>query len=160
MCVMTTAVSPVQTEHVFDFVAMLKPPVAIGPGPYGTRLFYEVREGSVDGPRLRGEVLSGGGDWALVGKDGFTRLDVRGHCRSDDGALLYLSYRGLLEQTEAVARAIATSGETSFEDQYFRISLEVETGDPRYAWLTHSALIGRGRLCAGPGVAYQVFRVL
>jgi Protein of unknown function (DUF3237) len=42
------------------------------PAQYGTRVFYEVREGSVTGPSLSGEVLTGGGDWALVGADGWT----------------------------------------------------------------------------------------
>jgi hypothetical protein len=147
------------TEHVFDYYALLEPPVPIGLGPYGTRVFYEVREGKLSGPRLSGELLRGGGDWALIGNDGYTRLDVRGQCRTDDGAFLFFAYRGLLELNEPVQRAIASGGETQFDDQYFRISIEVETGDPRYNWLTHSSLIGRGRLCAGPGVAYEVFRV-
>jgi hypothetical protein len=108
---------------------------------------------------VNGELLSGGGDWALVGEDGYARLDVRGQCKTDDRAYLYFAYRGLMELTDAARAAIASGGETSFEDQYFRISLEVETGDPRYKWLTHSSLIGRGRLCSGPGVAYEVFRV-
>jgi hypothetical protein len=146
-------------EHIFDYHAVLGTPVPIGPGPYGQRVFYEVRSGRVHGPRVSGEILTGGGDWALIGDDGFTRLDVRGQCRTDDGASLYLSYRGLLEQTTAVRHAVASNGETGFDDQYFRISIEVETGDPRYAWLTQSTLIGRGRLRAGPGVEYEVFRV-
>jgi Protein of unknown function (DUF3237) len=57
-------------------------------------------------------------------------------------------------------RAVASGAETAFDDQYFRISLEVETGDRRYEWLTQSALTGRGRICSGPGVAYEVFRIL
>jgi hypothetical protein len=52
-----------------------------------------------------------------------------------------------------------SGGETGFDDQYWRVSIEVETGDPRYKWLSQSALIGRGRICRGPGVVYQVFRV-
>jgi hypothetical protein len=150
----------VQTEHVFDYYALLEAPAVIGAGPFGNRVFWEARGGKVSGPKVNGEVLTGGGDWALVDADGWTRLDVRGQCRTDDGALLYFSYRGLVEPTEAVARAVASQGETSFDDQYFRISLQVETGDARYAWLTRSALIGRGRICSGPGVAYEVFRVL
>jgi hypothetical protein len=149
----------IELEHVFDYDALLKPAVSIGPGPFGNRVFYEVREGRVRGPRVSSQLLSGGGDWALVGADRWTRLDVRGQCRTDDGALLYFSYRGVIEPSEEFLRAVASGGETGFEDQYFRISLEVETGDPRYAWLARSALIGRGRICTGPGVAYQVFRV-
>lgn len=148
-----------QTEHLFDYTAVLKPPVVIGPGRNGNRLFYEVREGRLSGPKLSGEILTGGGDWALVGEDGWTRVDVRGQCRTDDGAILYLSYTGLIEPTDAFREAVATGSETDFDDQYWRVLIEIETGDERYHWLTHSALVGRGRICAGPGVAYQVFRV-
>lgn len=148
------------TEHLFDYEALLEPALVVGRGPLGHRTFHAARGGRVEGPRLSGEILPGGGDWALTGEDGWTRLDVRGQCRTDDGAVLYLRYHGLLEPTPAVARALAGGGETAFEDQYFRIALEVETGDERYAWLARSALVGRGRISAGPGVAYQVFRLV
>jgi hypothetical protein len=146
-------------EHVFDYQVRLRAPQAIGPAQYGTRLFYEVAEGRLSGPRVRGEVLSGGGDWALVGPDGWTRVDVRGQCRTDDGALLYMSYRGLIEPAPTFVSAVRRGGETSFAEQYWRVALEVETASPDYLWLAQSALIGRGRMCAGPGVAYEVFRV-
>ena len=155
----TPVASRLETEHLFDYEVLLQPPVPIGPAQYGTRVFYAVREGRISGPALNGEVLDGGGDWALVDADGWTRVDVRGQARTDDGALLYFSYRGVIEPAEAVARAIRTGCETDFEDQYWRVSIEVETGDPRYKWLSQSALVGRGRLCAGPGVVYQVFRI-
>ena len=145
-------------EHVFDYEVLLEPPVGFGRGPLGARLFYEALGGTVSGPRLSGVVLRGGGDWALVGQDGWTRLDVRGQCRTDDGALLYFAYEGVLEPTEAFLRAASSGGETDFDDQYWWVSIRVETADPRYVWLTRSMLVGRGRICAGPGVAYQVFR--
>ena len=148
-----------ELEHVFDYHATLKAPVAIGAAQYGTRAFYEVRDGRITGTRLNGEILSGGGDWALLGPDGWTRVDVRGQCLTGDGALLYMRYHGVIEPSPAVAKALQQGSETSFEDQYWRVSIEVETGSPDYRWLTQSALIGRGRVCRGPGVAYQVFRV-
>lgn len=150
----------IEAEHVFDYHALLGSPVPIGPGPFGNRVFYEAVGGRVSGPRVNGEVLAGGGDWALIGPDRWTRLDVRGQCKTEDEALLYFSYTGLIEPNEAVFEALASGGETAFEDQYFRIALNVETGDPRYRWLTQSALIGKGRICPGPGVAYEVFRIL
>ncbi|HYF28703.1 MAG TPA: DUF3237 domain-containing protein, partial [Baekduia sp.] len=89
-------------EHEFTYTAMLKPPVEIGPGPLGTRMFFEAIDGPVTGERLRGTVLTGGGDWALLGPDGFVRLDVRAQMRTDDGAAVYLRYDGLLEFNDAV----------------------------------------------------------
>ena len=148
-----------ETEHLFDYAVVLKPPVMIGRGQYGTRLFYEVRDGRISGPALNGEVLSGGGDWPLVDEEGWTRVEVRGQARTDDGALLFLSYRGVIEPTPALLSAMRSGGATGFDDQYWRVSIEVETGDPRYRWLSQSALIGRGRIREGPGVVYQVFRV-
>ncbi len=160
---MTTTRPPLapalDTEHLFDYAVTLAPPVAFGPTHRGTRLFYEVRGGRISGPALSGEVLGGGGDWALVGADGWTRIDVRGQARSDDGALIYFRYRGLIEPSPMLIDAMRSGGTTDFEDHYWRASIDVETGDPRYQWLSQSALIGRGRLCPGPGVAYQVFRV-
>jgi hypothetical protein len=146
------------SEHVFDYHALLKPPIDFGPGSHGSRVFYEVREGKLNGPRLQGTIL-GGGDWALIGADGWTRIDVRGQCLTDDGALLYFAYVGLLEPSAVVMEALATGGETRFEDHYWRVSIDIETGDPRYRWLTRSVLVGRGRICPGPGVAYEVFRI-
>ena len=48
----------------------------LGPGPIGTRMYYDVIGGEVIGERLRGKAL-GGGEWALIGPDGFLRVDVR-----------------------------------------------------------------------------------
>jgi hypothetical protein len=49
----------------FMLEARLKPPVQIGAGAFGTRIFYEVAKGRAEGPRFKAEVLTGGGDWLL-----------------------------------------------------------------------------------------------
>jgi hypothetical protein len=138
---------------------LLAPPQQIGIGPFGARLFAEVIGGEVSGARISGKVLRGGGDWAIAGSDGFSRLDVRAQFQTDDGAVIYVSYYGLLELNEAVQSAFATATETRFEDQYFRNSPRFETGDPRYAWLQQSLFVGEGRLYPGFAVEYQVYRV-
>lgn len=156
-----TAVTDVDVtlEHVFDYVAELKPPVVVGRVPGGTRLYYEAVSGVVTGPLVNGVVLSGGGDWAVVGADGWTRVDVRGQTRTDDGAVLYTTYTGVIEPTAAFMSALASGGETSYDDQYWRVAISVETGAPAYEWLTRSVLIGRGRLAGRSRVAYSVYRV-
>ena len=84
-------------ELEFSYRAEVKMPVTVGAGPYGTRLFFEVVGGSFEGKRLKGKMLSGGGDWLLAGADGFARLDVRAQFLTDDGVAIYSSYGGLLE---------------------------------------------------------------
>jgi hypothetical protein len=140
-----------------SFTAMLKPPVPIGAGPIGTRMYYDVIAGEVTGERLRGKVL-GGGEWALIGPDGFLRIDVRLQIETHDGACLYVQYVGLLGLNEAVQRALETGGGTDYGDQYFFTNPRIETGDPRYAWVNTTFFVGEGRVLPGLGVAYRVWR--
>jgi len=123
------------------------------------RIIYEVVGGRADGPRFSGRVLTGGADWLLVGPDGWGRLDVRAQFVTDDGAAIYASYVGLLEMNDKVQQAIASGSSTDFGDQYFRTNPRFETGDPRYAWLNQTFFVGEGRIIAGPGVEYRLYRV-
>ena len=72
-----TAVTPVDqlplvtalpVEHLFDMHVNLLPAQPI-PTPVGSRMTFITTGGVVEGPKLRGELLPGGGDWLLVGSD-------------------------------------------------------------------------------------------
>jgi uncharacterized protein DUF3237 len=148
-------------EYEFGYRASLKPPLPVGPGPYGTRLFFEVTEGTFEGKRLKGKILTGGGDWLLVGADGFGRLDVRAQFVTDDGAAIYLSYFGLLEMNAKIQAVVAdTKLGSDFGDQYFRTNPRFETGDPRYAWLNQTLFLAEGHFLPGRTVEYKVYRVV
>jgi hypothetical protein len=138
----------------------VKPPADFGAGPRGQRIYLEVTGGKATGERFNATAFGGGGDWILVGPDSFGRIDVRLQFRTDDGASVYIQYVGLLELNAAALGAIATGGATTYEDQYFRTTLRVETGDTRYTWMNESVFVARGHLTEGPGVEYEVFRVL
>ena len=146
-------------EYEFTYSAMLKPPLIVGQGPFGNRMFFEVTGGRCDAARFKGTMLTGGGDWLLVGPDGWGRLDVRAQFLTDDGAAIYVSYTGVLEMNEAMQRAMAEGRATQYGDQYFRTTPRFETGDPRYAWLNHTVFVAEGRVLPGPGVEYKVYRV-
>ena len=139
--------------------ALLRPPLAIGDGPLGTRMFFEAIEGKLEGPRISGRFVGGGGDWILVGADGFGRIDVRAQIETDDGAFVYVQYHGLLEMNEKMQAAMANADGTDFADQYFRTAPRFETGDSRYTWLNQSVFVAEGRLYPGFGVEYRVYRL-
>lgn len=148
-----------ELEHEFDFWATLKEPLVVGPGPFGTRMFLEVVEGEVSGPRIKGSVLSGGGDWLLVGADGWGRVDVRTQLALDDGAVILATYLGVLEMNQKVLEALQRLDGTDFGDQYFRTTPRLETGDDRYAWVNQTVFVAEGRIHPDRGVAYRVHRV-
>lgn len=146
-----------QFVHEFTFSGTLKPPLPVGAGPIGTRMYYEVTGGEIAGERLRGKVLAGG-EWALIGPDGFLRIDVRLQIETHDGAHLYVQYNGLLELNDAVQDALASGAGTDYGDQYFFTNPRIETGDPRYAWTNTTFFVGEGHLLPGLGVEYRVSR--
>ena len=135
--------------HEMTYHAMLRPPLAVGNGSFGTRMVFDVISGVLEGPRVRGKFVGPGGDWLLVGPDGFGRLDVRGQIETEDGAIVYVQYQGLLHMNEKVQAAINSASGTEFNDQYFRIAPRFETGDPRYSWLNQSTFVGEGRIILG-----------
>jgi hypothetical protein len=147
-------------ELVYEFTyrAQIKPPVDIGPGPFGHRMIFEVTEGEVVGERLSGIILPGGGEWFLAGADGFGRVDVRLQMTTNDGANIYFQYFGVLEITEAAMAGIGGAA-TDFDDHYFRTNPRLETGDPRYAWVNQSVFVGKGHLLPNLLVEYDVYRV-
>src|SRR3989304_8419978 len=50
-------------QHLYDMRVELEPPQIIGQTPQGNRQIFYVRSGTFEGPRLKGELLPGGGDW-------------------------------------------------------------------------------------------------
>ncbi len=149
-----------ELKHEFSFWVSLKPPIDFGAGPFGQRTYFEVIDGAATGQRFNGRAVGGGGDWILIGPDGFGRIDVRLHFETDDDARVYVQYFGLLEINQAVAQALATGSGTKYEDQYFRTTPRLETGDPRYSWMNQSVFVARGRAREGGGVEYEVYRLL
>ena len=144
--------------HEFDYEAQLaEPSLVAGQGPYGMRVILSVAGGWAKGERINGRLEGGGADWALLGDDGWARLDVRGQIVTDDDAVIYFNYTGVMEVNEAVQGALA-GGETTFDDQYFRTSPRLETGDERYAWVNQTWFVAKGRFVAN-GVRYEVYRV-
>jgi Protein of unknown function (DUF3237) len=57
----------------------------VGLGPFGLRMISNVTGGEIVGNRLKGTIVGPGGDWVLVGLDGFARIDVRLTFKTVDG---------------------------------------------------------------------------
>lgn len=143
--------------HEFTFHATLSETLPVGAVPAGTRAVAVVSGGRAEGERIRGAVVGPGADWAIIGSDGWVHVDVRLQVRTDDGAVLLLTYTGSLELNDA-ARAALRGGSTNFGDHAFATHLRIECGDERYAWVNRTLFVGEGRLLPG-GVEYRVHRL-
>ena len=144
-------------EHLMRYEASLSPAQQpVGKGPYGDRLIAEVIGGTFEGPRLKGEVLTCGGDWILIDADGFGHIDVRLTLKTHDDAYVFVQYTGVLEMNDAVVTALAQGEATRPGDAYFMTQPRFETGDARYAWLNRLVAVAQGNVIPG-GVAYEVY---
>src|SRR3954469_15789153 len=95
-------------------------PQRLGAVPHGTRGIAPVVSGSFAGPRLRGRVLPGGGDWTLLRSDGVLELDLRFTLETDDGALIHMTSFGLRHGSPEVVAALARGEVVDPSTYYFR----------------------------------------
>jgi hypothetical protein len=128
--------------------------------PHGTRRIVSGPGGVFEGPKLKGVLLPGGGDWLLVRPDGASELDVRTTLQTDDGHLIYMSYRGILYRPPAVMERMR-QGERDIDpsEYYCRTTPVFETGSEKYDWLNRIISVGVGR-STQTGVAYTVYAIL
>lgn len=111
------------------------------------------------GERLSGEVLEGGNDWQNVRGDGSLLLDVRLILKTEDGALICMTYRGIRRGSSDVLSRIDRGEVVDPASYYFRTNPLFETSAPKYEWLNGIICVGAGHRVAN-GVVYSVFEVL
>jgi hypothetical protein len=153
-----TPLGDLPVEHLLDLAVELEPPQAF-PTPMGTRMTMVVRGGTFEGPRLRGDLLPGGGDWILAGSDGIGRLEVRATMKTDDGALIHLESRGKGKVSPEWMERLNAGERIPFDQSYIRTTPTLETGDERYAWLNEFVVVAYNEL-SPDHVDYRFYAVL
>lgn len=111
--------------------------------------------GRLEGPAIRGTIAAC--DWFLTRADGIGEADVRGTLKTDDGALIYMRYNGLLDMRGAAPAAgggaIPGSGTCPV-----RTAVRFETGAERYRELNQIQAIGIGEINFQTGkIKYNVY---
>ncbi len=120
-------------------------PIMIPGAPQGTRMLIAVTGGSFEGPKLSGTVVAPGGDWVTQRADGSIKLDVRMTLKTNDDAMIFVSYNGIGNVVDGQLKA--------------RCAPVFETGDERYAWLNNIQAVGIGGL-DGTNVVYDIYELL
>ena len=150
-------------EHLFSIRAELREALDAGEAALGRRILNTVDQGTFEGPRLKGEINPGTGDWMPVRRDGTSVVDARIVLRTDDGALIHMSYGGRIAiPAEMLGQARDPERRHLLDPMqyYFRTTPVFETGAERYAWLNNVVCVGSGRLLHGKVVAYDIFQIL
>ena len=130
----------ITTEYLMTVYAPLDPPQQID----NTLFIYNVREGGwVKGPKISGTLLAPAADWLRVMPGGSLRLDVRGTLKTDDGALIYLAYNGIISHSKESWDRMMKGEVLTSKDHYFITAPTMQTSAEKYTWLNHVQCIGK-----------------
>jgi hypothetical protein len=102
---------------------------SLGHGPRGERFIVPILGGRFEGPRLRGTVLPGGADRQLLRADGVKELDALYELQTDDGAVITVRNRVLIDES-------ATPG------RYARSVLQLSAPAGPHDWLNRRVFVG------------------
>lgn len=149
-----------KSRHLFTVTMKLPPTLELGNTPAGNRRVFTVSEGQFIGERLKGEVLpQASSDLLLVRSDDSYQQDVRLILRTDDGALILMTYRGVRYASPDVSARVARGECVSSSDYYLRTAPFFETSSTKYEWLNKIVTIGVGER-QPHGVSYEIFEIL
>ena len=149
----------IKTEFLFKIALEVPPVLDLGNTPYGHRRIARIAGGNFEGPKLKGTVLPGGGDWLLVRNDQVLQLDVRLVMETDDKQMIYMTYKGYRHGPKDVIDRLNRGESVDPSLYYFRATPYFETSSDKYGWLNRICTVATGQRSAS-GPTYHVFQVL
>ena len=140
-----------QLSFAFEVRVDVADSLHVGRGPDELLMFTPITGGTVDGPRLRGMVLPGGGDWSTT-RGACSELDAHYLLRAEDGAVIDIRNRGFWRATPEVDARVEAGEDVPETEYYYRTSPVFRTDHPAHRWLAESVFVGlargeRGQVC-------------
>ena len=150
-----------RSTHLFTLTLEVSPEIVdIGETPYGRRRIASLIGGNFKGEELQGTVLpSAAGDWLLQRRDGILMLNVRLTLKTDDGHLVYMSYRGMRHGPPWVIEQLNKGEKVDPGQYYFRMVPVFETSSEKYRFLNRIICVATGRRDP-TGPVYEVFQIM
>ena len=138
-------------DPVFEFVFQSR--VLVNPvlttlgnvGGSGVRKMLDIWGGDFEGPKLRGKILPGGGDWPLLRPDGVGVVDARYTLQTDDGVLINIINGGFRHAPpDTLSKLDAKTSVVDPDSYYLRTTTRFEAPAGKYDWLSRYVFVGMG----------------
>lgn len=114
---------------VFEAIVNITKAEDLGPFPLGRRRIVPIIGGMFEGPGLKGIVRPGGADRQIIRVDGLRQLHALYELETDDGAVITVSNRVLIDDTRPGSL-------------YAFSNVELAAPDGRYGWLNRKVFVG------------------
>ncbi|MCL7428407.1 DUF3237 domain-containing protein [Streptomyces sp. NPDC057798] len=131
-------------DFAFEIRAEVSDTLHIGNGDGEVTEFTPITGGSVDGPRLRGTVLPGGGDWSST-RGEVCELEARYLLQAEDGAVIDIVNRGYYRPRADAPDQFDGDLQVSEAGHYYRTSPVFRTDAPAHRWLAETVFVGLAR---------------
>ncbi|MER5253030.1 MULTISPECIES: DUF3237 domain-containing protein [unclassified Streptomyces] len=142
--------------YAFEIRAHLDQSLHIGHGEGEVTEFTPIVGGTVEGPRLRGTVLAGGGDWSST-RGEICQLDARYLIQADDGAVIDIVNRGYYRPASDSPDQHDDGLQVSHAGHYYRTSPVFRTDAPAHRWLAETVFVGLARPEGEDTVAIRMY---
>jgi len=120
-----------KTELMWNAKVKIANMINLGESKRGVRRIIPITGGTFTGPKIKGEVLSGGADWQLVRNDGDTELNASYLLKTHDGYIIQVVNKALIH-TNAKSKTF-----------YCKSVLDLEAPtNSHYDYLNHAIFIG------------------
>jgi len=132
-------------EYALTIKLELGPRKVVGNSPLGgQRGYVEVIGGTFEGPKLKGIVLPGGGDWPYIQPDGVIKFDARYILKEQDGTEIYVRNSGFRWGTPEVMKKLAEYQPVDMSEYYMRATPTFEVQEGPHDWLNKYLFFGIG----------------
>ena len=149
-----------ELEYICELQVVLEPAMIVGETALGTRRIIPIIGGTVEGPKIKGEILRGGADWQTLRPDGVTDLEAHYQFKTDNGEIIYIKNTGLRAASPEVAKLLAQGKEVDSDQYYFRAVPKFEADkNGKYSWLNDGIFICTGERLPN-AVSIKVWKVL
>ena len=148
----------VRSRPLFVMRLDVRPYQIIGGSESAFRRIGVVPGGVFEGERLSGTVLEGGNDWQTVRADGKVELEVKLCLKTNDGATIGMTYKGIRRGAKDVLKRVDDGENVDPSEYYFRTNPVFETAS-EYDWINGIISVGIGDRTAR-GVTYSIFEIL
>lgn len=129
--------------YVFTAIVKVAPSTDFA-GADGARRMIPITGGSVDGPRLKGEVLPGGADWQAIRADGTADLVARYAFKATDGTVIGVVNSGIRRGPPDVMARMRAGEAVDPKLYYFRAAPVFDVAPGPHQWLTENLFVSVG----------------
>jgi len=156
--VAATAPATPTLNFIFEANVTLGAPQELGATAAARSRFVPITGGTVSGPKMKGTILSGGGDWQEIGNDGVTLIHARYLMKASDGTAIAIDNPGVRVASPDIIARLTAGEDLDPALYYFRTTPSFQVAKGPHDWLRRSVFICQG-IRHPQSVALRFFQV-